>query len=216
MLSRSGRSFNKIFVFQASSGYYQALRKMGDKKALLILAEGAEEMETVITADVLRRAGIKVTVGGLHGEDVVKCSRDVMIKPDVSVEKAWGAEDSSNFDVVILPGGNTGAENLRKSPLVKKILQEQEKRNGLIAAICAGPTALKEHGIAKGISVTSHPSVKEQMVTDYKYSEQSVQKDRNVITSRGPGTTFDFALAIVESLLGQDKVNEIKKPMLLP
>ncbi|GAU94898.1 hypothetical protein RvY_06597 [Ramazzottius varieornatus] len=187
---------------------------MSDKKALVILAEGAEEMETVISVDVLRRAGIKVTVAGLTGSDLVKCSRDVLIKPDTSLEAAWNSSNVS-YDIVVLPGGNIGAENLRNSSLVRKVLEDQVKKQGWIAAICAGPTALKAHGIAKGASITSHPSTKDQLTSDYNYTENRVEKDGKIITSRGPGSTFEFALRIVEELLGKDKVDEIRKPMLL-
>ncbi|XP_050009294.1 Parkinson disease protein 7 isoform X2 [Alexandromys fortis] len=107
---------------------------MASKRALVILAKGAEEMETVIPVDVMRRAGIKVTVAGLAGKDPVQCSRDVMICPDASLEDA---KKQGPYDVVVLPGGNLGAQNLSESPVVKEILKEQESRKGLIAAICA-------------------------------------------------------------------------------
>ena len=76
------------------------------KRALVFLAEGAEEMETVITVDVLRRAGIEVTLAGVNGEQTVTCSRLVKIQPDCSLEKV----SNDQFDAVIVPGGLKGAE----------------------------------------------------------------------------------------------------------
>ncbi|XP_071840359.1 Parkinson disease protein 7-like [Apostichopus japonicus] len=182
--------------------------------ALLILATGAEEMETVIPVDVLRRAEVDVTVAGLFGPDPVTCSRNVVIKPDKSLEDAL---KNAPYDVVIMPGGGLGAKNLAESNEVKKILQAQEERNGLIAAICAAPTALLSHGIAKGKKLTSHPSVKDVLVQsgNYTYSEDRVVVDGKLITSRGPGTAFEFALALVEVMKGKDTANKIVPPMLL-
>nr|XP_023491628.1 protein/nucleic acid deglycase DJ-1 isoform X2 [Equus caballus] len=100
---------------------------MASKRALVILAKGAEEMETVIPVDVMRRAG-------------------------------------GPYDVVVLPGGNLGAQNLSESAAVKEILKEQEKRKGLIAAICAGPTALLAHEIGFGSKVTTHPQAKDKIM----------------------------------------------------
>ncbi|NP_001264178.1 Parkinson disease protein 7 homolog isoform 1 [Rattus norvegicus] len=134
---------------------------MASKRALVILAKGAEEMETVIPVDIMRRAGIKVTVAGLAGKDPVQCSRDVVICPDTSLEEA---KTQGPYDVVVLPGGNLGAQNLSESALVKEILKEQENRKGLIAAICAGPTALLAHEVGFGCKVTSHPLAKDKMM----------------------------------------------------
>ncbi|PIK54596.1 hypothetical protein BSL78_08485, partial [Apostichopus japonicus] len=78
---------------------------------------------------------VDVTVAGLFGPDPVTCSRNVVIKPDKSLEDAL---KHAPYDVVIMPGGGLGAKNLAESNEVKKILQAQEERNGLIAAICAG------------------------------------------------------------------------------
>uniref|UniRef100_UPI00215AA63C DJ-1/PfpI family protein n=1 Tax=Escherichia coli TaxID=562 RepID=UPI00215AA63C len=75
-------------------------------RALVILAKGAEDMETVIAVDVMGRAGTKVTVAGLAGKAPVQCSRDVMICPDTSLEDA---KTQGPYDVVVLPGGNLGA-----------------------------------------------------------------------------------------------------------
>ncbi|XP_042622917.1 Parkinson disease protein 7 homolog [Cyprinus carpio] len=194
---------------------------MAGKRALVILAKGAEEMETVIPVDVMRRAGVFKKIMTIPNQicnfidlfssvkNPVQCSRDVMICPDSSLEDA---RKQGPYDVVLLPGGLLGA-----SPAVKEVLKDQEGRKGLIAAICAGPTALLAHGIAYGSTVTTHPGAKDKMMAGdhYKYSEARVQKDGNVITSRGPGTSFEFALTIVEELMGAEVAGQVKAPLIL-
>lgn len=186
-----------------------------EKRALVILAPGAEEMETVITTDVLRRAKINVTVAGLDSSDPVECSRKVNIVPDTSLEEAI---KKGPYDVVVLPGGGGGAKRLSESDAVKQVLQSQEAGGGYVAAVCAAPTALLAHGIAKGKQLTSHPAVKQVMEESghYTYTEARVCRDGTTITSRGPGTCFEFALSIVVALLGESVAKEISGPMLLP
>lgn len=188
--------------------------EMAGPNVLVILAEGAEEMETVISVDVLRRASAKVTVAGLSGNGEVTCSRQVVIKPDCSLEEALKQRP---FKAVLLPGGLKGAEHLASSELVGRILKEQEDQGRIIAAICAAPTALKKHGIGKGKKITSYPSTKSVMDADsiYQYLEDRVVVDGNIITSRGPGTAFEFALTVAKQLGLGDKVPELKKGMLL-
>lgn len=187
----------------------------GEKRALVILAPGAEEMETVISTDVLRRAKINVTVAGLDSADPVECSRGVRIVPDKSLDDAM---QEGPYDVVVLPGGLGGAKRLSESDKVKQVLQQQESQSGFVAAVCAAPTALLSHNIAKGKQITSHPCVKQTLEEsgNYTYTEARVCRDGTTITSRGPGSCFEFALSIVEALVGAEKVKEIAPPMMLP
>ncbi|KAJ8953648.1 hypothetical protein NQ314_007255 [Rhamnusium bicolor] len=182
------------------------------KTALVFLAPGAEEMEAVIAIDVLRRGGVNVTVAGVPDSSVVKCSRDVNIKPDISVTEAKGP-----YDVLVLPGGLGGSNALGSSKEVGDLLKQQENDGRIIAAICAAPTALKSHRVAFGKNITSYPSMKPQLEegSHYHYEEDKVVVDDNIITSRGPGTAFDFALTIVDKLLGKEKASEVAKAMLL-
>ena len=129
------------------------------KKALVILAPGAEEMETVISVDVLRRAKIEVTLAGLDGDAPVECSRQVKLLPDVSLDEA--VEERGPFDVVVLPGGLGGANRLSESTKVKEVLQKQEEEGRFIAAVCAAPSSLMAHGVGIGKTITSHPVVRE-------------------------------------------------------
>ena len=119
---------------------------MSGKRALVILSPGAEEMETVISVDVLRRAKIEVTLAGIDSSSPVTCSRDVRIVPDMSLEEAAGR---GPYDVVVLPGGLGGSQRLAGSQKVKEVLEAQEKSGRFVAAVCAAPSALMAHGIAK-------------------------------------------------------------------
>uniref|UniRef100_A0A1I7TG59 D-lactate dehydratase n=1 Tax=Caenorhabditis tropicalis TaxID=1561998 RepID=A0A1I7TG59_9PELO len=186
---------------------------MSDSKHALILlaAEGAEEMEVIITGDVLERGGIRVTYAGLTGAEPVKCARGARIVPNDSLENV----KDKKFDIVILPGGQPGSNTLAENEEVGKILKKQAESGGYIGAICAAPIALLSHGIKTDV-LTSHPSVKDKLVKGgYKYSEDRVVVSDKVITSRGPGTAFEFALKIVEILEGAEKSNSLIEPMVL-
>ncbi|XP_075679589.1 protein dj-1beta-like [Dermatophagoides pteronyssinus] len=184
---------------------------MSTKKALVILTEGAEEMELVITADVLRRAQIDTTIAGLNTINPVKCSRNVMIVPD----KNLSTINVNEFDAFVLPGGMQAANTFAKDEMIGKILKQFEQDKKVIAIICASPIALKHHDVGLNRRITSHPSVAEQLTDKFKYSEDRVVNDNGLITSRGPGSAFEFALEIVRQLLGETKAKEIQPPMML-
>ena len=180
-------------------------------KALVLLAPGAEEMEAVISIDVLRRGGVDVTVAGIHGVEPVRCSRGVLITPDLALDQVEG-----EFDVLVLPGGAEGARELAESKAVGEQLRDQEASGRWVAAICAAPIALKTHGVFEGRRMTSHPSVRPALESFGMYSEHPVEADGNLITSRGPGTAFPFALRIVGALTNAETMADVRAPMMFP
>ncbi|XP_065561708.1 Parkinson disease protein 7 homolog [Artemia franciscana] len=183
------------------------------KTCLVLLAEGSEETEVVASVDTLRRAEINVTLASLHGKDPVTCSRGVIIVPDASLDDI---DDEAVYDVILVPGGLKGVENLSQSPKVARLLKNHEKRGSIIAAICAGPLCLMTHSIGLGKKVTSHPSVQDKLVAGgYQYSEQIACKDGKIITSRGPGTAINFALLIIHELLSPEVCEKIAKFMVM-
>lgn len=120
------------------------------------------------------------------------------------------------YDVVILPGGLGGTDEFAKSSLVGEILKAQESSGRLIAAICAAPLALHAHKIGFGKSLTSYPSVKDKLTSDYKYvDDQKVVQDGQLITSRGPGTAFEFGLKLAAVLVSAEKAEQVRSGMLL-
>lgn len=181
------------------------------KRVLVIVAPGAEEIEVVVTVDVLRRAGVEVVLAGLDGPGVVTCSRRVAIAPDAAL-----AEVSGSWDAVVLPGGAEGTERLAASDAVGAILRAREKAGEVVAAICAAPFALAQHGVFKGHRMTAHPSVHEILSTHAELTAERVVFDRTLLTAPGPGASFDFALALVELLVGDAKAAEVAGPMMLP
>lgn len=79
----------------------------------------------------------------------------------------------------------------------------------------SAPTVLKAHGVALGKNVTSYPAMKDQLNGEYKYQEDKVVVDDKLITSRGPGTAYDFALTIIDKLIGKEKASEVAQGLLL-
>lgn len=172
------------------------------KQVLVVMADGTEEMEAVIVIDILRRAGLDVVVAGLNNE--VTCSRGVKIIADTELNKI---SKNATYDLIFIPGGLKGVENLIKSSELSEICMSNSK--GYIAAICAAPLLLHHFGlISTDMQITSHPSVKDNLAA-YNYSDNSIVQSSNIITSRGAGTALDFGLYLVELLLSKSVADQI-------
>lgn len=177
---------------------------------MVLLAQGAEEMEVVIVVDLLRRAGIEVVLAGLDGDGVVECSRQLRLLPDVSLDAAQGV-----FDLLVLPGGMGGSERLASDPRVGDLLRAQFAAGRDVAAICAAPKVLVAHGLGEGRAMTSHPAVRTEVAGHAEYSESAVVEDGPFVTSRGPGTAFEFALTMIRRLLGDAKSKAVQDQLIL-
>lgn len=167
---------------------------------LIPLASGAEELEAVTLVNIFRRAGFRVVTAGLDSEKVpVKCARGTMIIPDATLAQAI----ADDYDLLVLPGGQPGTDNLLKDARIIELVQAMESKGCYLAAICAAPMVLGEAGVLQGKKATSYPGCLDNMaLTGVDYLEESVVVDGKVITSRGPGTAMDFALKLVEIMAG--------------
>lgn len=179
--------------------------------ALVVLAEGAEEMEAIIVVDVLRRGGVEVTLAGLDGAAAVTCSRGVRVVPDVVLADV----QARDFDVVVLPGGGEGTRRLAESAAIGALLRTQDEAQRLVGAICAAPAALARHGVGAGRTMTSHPALAEPVGAHANRVDEPVVQDGHFVTSQGPGTSFAFALTLLERLRGADVAASVRAPMML-
>jgi 4-methyl-5(b-hydroxyethyl)-thiazole monophosphate biosynthesis len=167
---------------------------------LIPLAPGCEEIEAVTIIDLLRRAGIPIVSASLT-DAPVKASRGVTLLADTTLDKAL----QQNFDMIVLPGGMPGSENLADDPRIIQLLQQMAAAGNYVAAICAAPMALHAAGLLEGKRVTSFPGVLDELPGSHVYLPDAVVVDSNIITSRGPGTAMDFALILIELLAGKAK-----------
>lgn len=177
-------------------------------KALIFLAPGFEETEAVAVIDLLRRAKVEVVLVSVGAVDFVTSARGISVKADLPIEKI---KDGEHADLYILPGGMPGSENLAKSERLGQLLNAQKNAGRWIAAVCAAPTVLEKHGLLAGEKTTSHPSVEADLKSAAAYLKDKVVVSGKVVTSRGVGTTIDFALALVSLLAGKEKSEEIRK-----
>lgn len=175
---------------------------------LVPVADGIEELEAVTIIDVLRRAGVQVTVASV-GTLQVTASRGVKLVADMQIECC----KDKDYAGIVLPGGMPGAEHLRDSAILIELLKAQHRQGKLYAAICASPVVvLLHHGLLPK-KATCHPAFVDRL-PDAKVAQQRVVVDENCITSRGPGTALEFALELVRQLLGDKKAAQVAEPML--
>ena len=179
---------------------------------LVPLAQGCEELEAVTVIDLLRRAGIEVVTAGLD-EQPVRASRGVVLVPDMTLDAAM----QKDYDMIVLPGGLPGADNLGNDGRIIRLLAQMSEAGKYTAAICAAPAVLAKAGLLEGKRATSFPgSLKAGSVAGLEYVEQPVVADGKVITSRGPGTAMDFALQLIEVLSGKQLRDEVEAGLQRP
>ncbi|GBC62967.1 dihydroxyacetone kinase [Desulfonema ishimotonii] len=180
------------------------------KTALVPIADGTEEIEAICIIDVLRRAGVAVTVASV-GELQITASRGVKIVADKKIAECV----AETWDLVALPGGMPGAEHLRDSGTLRDILMRQHREGRLYGGICAAPAVvLQHHGLLKNRRATGHPGFAGQL-TPHGASAARVVADGNCVTSQGPGTALEFALELVALLCGAEKAGEVAGPMII-
>jgi len=174
---------------------------------LVPLAQGCEELEAITIIDLLRRAQIGVVSASLNG-DVITASRGSRLLADKSIDDVL----DQDFDMIVLPGGLPGADNLRDDPRIIALLQKMAAADKYTAAICAAPKVLAHAGLLNGKRATAYPGTLEKLaLNNTEICQSALESDGKIITSRGPGTAMDFALHLIDRLAGRHIREQVEK-----
>ena len=177
---------------------------MEKKKVYIFLADGFEDIEGLMVVDLLRRAGIDITTVSVMQTKEIHTSHGITMFAD----SLYGDDDYKEADMLVLPGGKLGTANLKAFEPLRALLPEVCSMGRKIAAICAAPTMFSDLGLLKDRKATCYPSLLDTLDCKEKM-EDNVVIDGNITTSRGLGTSLDFALSIIEQIISPEKAEEI-------
>lgn len=181
------------------------------KTAVVLIAEGTEEIEAITPGDVLNRAGVDVTYAGVGSLEPTG-GHHVPLRADCTVEDLG----EILFDALIIPGGGKGAENMHKSEAVTALIMRHHGAGKIIAAICAAPAVvLGPLGLLEGKHATCFPGLERRFSIDVKACDVTVCVDGKLVTSRGPGTAMEFSLKLAELLTGAQSAVRVGHSMLV-
>ena len=171
----------------------------------ILLAEGFEESEAIVPADLLRRAGIETAFVSVE-PGLVRSSHGICVQADLT----FGQIDLSRAEMIVLPGGLGGVKNLSKLSGIGHTIQFALEEGKWVAAICAAPTLLAKRGFLQGKKAVCYPGMEDQMEGALPQMEQRVVVDGQIITGRAAGSAFEFGLELVKALAGEEKAEEVR------
>jgi 4-methyl-5(b-hydroxyethyl)-thiazole monophosphate biosynthesis len=181
------------------------------KKTAVFYADGFEEIEALTPVDILRRGGVDVVTVSVMGDRLIHGSHDIDIYEDICIEEL--AFDT--VDMIVLPGGKLGHQNLEKCELLMDKVKEFDKEGKFVAAICAAPTILGRLGILKGRLATCYGGM-EDALEGADLTKEPVAVSDHIITSRGMGTSVEFGLKLLEVLTDKTNADKIGASVMVP
>lgn len=181
-----------------------------EKTCAVLLADGFETVEALGPLDCLDRGGVRVTRVGCPGA-VATSSNGVPVTCDATLAET----DLPAFDLVVVPGGSVGVDNLRSLDAVSRELRRRMGEGGLLGCICAAPMLLAENGLLDGRTATCYPGCETDFPAGVRPAENGVYRDGNLVTASGPGFALPFGLALVAALVGDGARDSVASAMLL-
>ena len=175
------------------------------KKAVMLFANGYEEVEALMTVDLLKRAGVDIRLVSINDEMTVTGSHGISVVMDTKLSHIQLKEEYA----IITPGGMPGTMNLGVDVAVTGALKQMNRDGKIVAAICAAPSVLGKCGILEGKRATCYPGFEDKLI-GAEVVEEPVVVDGNVITSRGLGTSMEFGFQLIRKLVSEEKAEEIR------
>lgn len=176
----------------------------------ILLAPGFEEMEALVPADLLRRAGVEVALVSLDGE-LVPGGHNITVKADCALSDV----KLEDMEAVMLPGGGVGVANLGADPRVEELVKQAAERGKVLSAICAAPSLLSKWGLLEGKQAVCYPSWKDK-IADARYQEgEKLAVDGSTITGQAAGASFEFGLKLIAALRDAETADRVRKEIYL-
>ena len=174
----------------------------------VFFADGFEEMEAFASVDILRRAGLNVEMVSVTPDEIVKGAHGVPVLCDKNIANC----DFFDASLIVLPGGLPGATTLAECKELNNLVLKFAEENKPMAAICAAPMVFGKLGVLKGKKATCYPGF-DKYLEGAEYTGAMVERDGDIVTGKGPGASIKFALALVELMVGKEKVKELEEAM---
>lgn len=170
----------------------------------ILLADGFEEAEAIVPADLLRRAGAQVALVGVTGQ-IVTGAHGISVSVDCLLEQV----NPEQMELLVVPGGLGGVDNVGASAGAMELIVKAAKGDSVLAAICAAPSLLGKLGLLEGRKAVCYPGIEETMGGAQPQYGCSAVEDGDIITGEGPGAAFDFGLKLVEKLKGKEVARQV-------
>jgi protease I len=174
--------------------------QLSGKKVAILATNGFEQSELEIPRDRLKAAGATVHIVSPKAGEIKGWDKKDWGRP-VKVDKTLDDVSSSDYDAIVLPGGQINPDLLRVEPKALALIKEIFDQKKVVAAVCHAPWLLIETGIAKGRKMTSFKSIKTDVTNaGAQWEDAEVVVDEGVITSRNPGDLEAFSAKIIEEI----------------
>ncbi|MBR6294377.1 MAG: DJ-1/PfpI family protein [Lachnospiraceae bacterium] len=182
----------------------------------MLMCDGFEESEAVVTADILARGGVEVRFVSPYGKFKAVGSHGFVIEMNDRFPNSEEYDSRfSDADAVVLPGGKVGTDNLRASGAVRKMVREYSDSGKVVAAICAAPTVLGAAGLLSGKKMTCYPGFEGTIKCD-EYTATPCEIDGNIVTGRSMGCAVEFGLGLLSKLKGDEAVAKVREGIVMP
>lgn len=173
----------------------------------ILLAPGFEEIEALAPADLMRRAGLEVALVSVTGEAQVPGSHNISVTADCTLDQV----EPGKCRLLMLPGGMGGVNGIKASAAALKLVETIHGQGKPVGAICAAPTILGQLGLLDGKRAVCYPGLEDGLTGAQVPAGQRVVVDGEIITGQAAGSSLDFGLTLIETLLGSEKAEEVRK-----
>jgi len=175
-------------------------KQLNRKRVAIMATDGFEQSEFKKPIKALKKEGILVDILSLN-EGKITGWKETKWGDKFKVDKTIDNALSTDYDMLVLPGGVLNTDSLRTNELAVKFVADFFEYEKPIAAICHAGSILIETGLLKGKQMTSYKSIKTDLINaGVDWKDEEVVVDNKLITSRSPKDLPAFCRKIIEEL----------------